>query len=231
MNNEEMVLKAEGITKIYKRGSKEVQAISRISLRVGRGEFVCFIGPSGSGKTTLINVLGCLDSATSGTLVVGGMTIFCPTHKLSETKLTKIGRSIFGNVFQRFYLILTLTVFENVILPFSFYRKKERLRDPKDILRSLGLEDRMNQRPNELSAGEMQQVAIARALVNNPEILLADEPTENLDSQRSQEIGQILKDLNGKEGLTVLLVTHNSALARLGHQIIELRDGRIQNRP
>lgn len=231
MNNEEWVLKAEGITKIYKRGSQEVQAISRISFQVGRGEFVYFIGPSGSAKTTLINVLGCLDSATSGTLVVGGMTIFSHPHKLSKIKLTEIRRSIFGYVFQRFYLIPTLTVFENVILPFLFYRKKETLRDPKDILRSLGLEDRMNQRPIELSGEEMQWVAIARARVNNPEILLADEPTGNLDSQRSQEIGQILKDLNGKEGLTVLLVTHNSVLARLGHRIIELRDGRILNRP
>lgn len=175
--------------------------------------------------------MGCLDSATNGTLVVGGMAIFSHPHKLSKIKLSEIRCSIFGNVFQRFYLIPTLTVFENVILPFSFCRKKETLRDPKDILRSLGLEDRMNQRPNELSGGEMQWVAIARALVNKPEILLADEPTGNLDSQRSQEIGQILKDLNGKEGLTVLLVTHNSALARLGHRIIELRDGRIQNRP
>lgn len=131
MNNEEWVLKVEGITKIYKRGSQEVQAISRISFQVGRGEFVYFIGPSGSAKTTLINVLGCLDSATSGILVVGGMAIFSHPHKLSKIKLTEIRCSIFGYVFQRFYLIPTLIVFENVILPFSFYRKKRDDQRPK----------------------------------------------------------------------------------------------------
>jgi ABC-type lipoprotein export system ATPase subunit len=229
MNNRELALEAAGITKIYKRGSEEVRAISDISLMVRKSEFVSFVGPSGSGKTTLINILGCLDNATSGSLILGGKAIFTESRDLSEAELTKIRRSVFGYIFQKFYLLPTLTVLENVILPFSFYRKEGAVKDPKDILRSLGLEKRMNHRPAELSGGEMQRVAIARALVNNPDILLADEPTGNLDSQRSGEIGQILKDLNEREGLTVLLVTHNPALARLGHRVIELRDGRIHN--
>jgi len=229
MNNQEWALEAAGLGKTYKRGSEEVRAISDITLRVRRGEFVSFIGPSGSGKTTLINILGCLDNATSGSLALAGKTIFTLTRGLAETELTRIRRSVFGYIFQKFYLLPTLTVFENVILPFSFYRKKGAVKDPGDILRSLGLETRMTHRPGELSGGEMQRVAIARALVNNPDILLADEPTGNLDSQRSAEIGQILKGLNEKKGLTVLLVTHNPALARLGHRSIELRDGRIQN--
>jgi putative ABC transport system ATP-binding protein len=229
MINQEWALEAAGISKIYKRGSEEVRAISDISLKVRKGEFVSFVGPSGSGKTTLINILGCLDNATSGSLILGGKTIFTESQNLSESDLTRIRRSVFGYIFQKFYLLPTLTVLENVILPFSFYRKEGAVKDPKDILRSLGLEKRMNHRPGELSGGEMQRVAIARALVNNPDILLADEPTGNLDSQRSGEIGQILKDLNEREALTVLLVTHNPALARLGHRLVELRDGRIQN--
>jgi ABC-type lipoprotein export system ATPase subunit len=231
MINQEWALEAAGISKIYKRGSEEVRAISDISLKVRKGEFVSFVGPSGSGKTTLINILGCLDNATSGSLILGGKTIFTESQNLSESDLTRIRRSVFGYIFQKFYLLPTLTVLENVILPFSFYRKEGAVKDPKDILRSLGLEKRMNHRPGELSGGEMQRVAIARALVNNPDILLADEPTGNLDSQRSGEIGQILKDLNEREALTVLLVTHNPALARLGHRSVELRDGRIQNGP
>ena len=229
MNNQEWALEAAGISKIYTRGSEEVRAISDISLQVRKGEFVSFIGPSGSGKTTLINIVGCLDNATSGSLALGGKTIFRQSRSLAETELTRIRRSVFGYIFQKFYLLPTLTVFENVILPFSFYRKKGAVKDPKDILRSLGLDKRLNHRPGELSGGEMQRVAIARALVNNPDILLADEPTGNLDSQRSAEIGQILKDLNENEGLTVLLVTHNPILARLGHRTIELRDGRIHD--
>jgi ABC-type lipoprotein export system ATPase subunit len=229
MNSHDWALEAAGITKIYKRGSEEVRAISDISLQVHRGEFVSFVGPSGSGKTTLINILGCLDNASSGSLILCGKTIFRENQSLSESDLTRIRRAVFGYIFQKFYLLPTLTVRENVILPFSFYKKEGAVKNPEEILRFLGLEKRMNHRPAELSGGEMQRVAIARALVNNPDILLADEPTGNLDSQRSGEIGQILKDLNEKEGLTVLLVTHNPALARLGHRIIELRDGRIRN--
>jgi putative ABC transport system ATP-binding protein len=228
MNSQEWALEAVRVSKVYRRGSEEVPALADISLGIRKGEFVSFIGPSGSGKTTLINILGCLDNATSGSLILGGRTVFTESQKLSEGELTKVRRELFGYIFQKFYLIPTLTVLENVILPLTFFRKAGTARDALEILRSLGLENRLNHRPAELSGGEMQRVAVARALVNNPDILLADEPTGNLDTQRSQEIGEVLKNLNEREGLTVLLVTHNPALARLADRTIALRDGRVQ---
>ncbi|OGD11848.1 MAG: hypothetical protein A2Y86_07950 [Candidatus Aminicenantes bacterium RBG_13_62_12] len=228
MNSQEWALEATGITKIYKRGSEDIPALDGISLKIRRGEFVSFVGPSGSGKTTLINILGCLDNATSGSLSLCGKTIFMERQRLSEADLTRIRRSVFGYIFQKFYLLPTLTVLENVVLPFTFFKKEGAAKDPLEILRSLGMDKRTNHLPGQLSGGEMQRVAIARALVNNPEILLADEPTGNLDSKRSQEIGEVLRRLNENEGLTVLLVTHNPALARLAARTIELRDGRIQ---
>jgi len=227
MPRQTTVLKAQNLTKVYKRGSEEVLALDDVSLTVRRGEFLSFVGPSGSGKTTLINILGCLDNASSGRLQVGGRTIFDGRKGLSESELTRIRRRVFGYIFQKFYLIPTLTVEENVLLPFAFFRKPGSPPGVFDLLKSLGLEKRTRHRPVELSGGEMQRVAIARALVNNPEILLADEPTGNLDSKRSEEIGQVLKSLNRKEGLTILLVTHNPALARLAQRTITLRDGRI----
>jgi len=229
MNGKEWALEAMGITKIYKRGSEDIPALNDISLKIRWGEFVSFVGPSGSGKTTLINILGCLDNATAGSLVLCGKTIFTESHKLSEAELTRIRRSVFGYIFQKFYLLPTLTVLENVGLPFTFFKKEGAAKEPLEILRSLGLEKRINHLPGQLSGGEMQRVAIARALVNSPDILLADEPTGNLDTKRSQEIGEVLKRLNEQEGLTVLLVTHNLALAKLAGRTIELRDGRIQD--
>ncbi|OGD35607.1 MAG: hypothetical protein A2V45_11410 [Candidatus Aminicenantes bacterium RBG_19FT_COMBO_58_17] len=229
MPGQEWALEATGISKIYKRGSEDIPALNDISLKIRRGEFVSFVGPSGSGKTTLINILGCLDNASAGSLILGGRTIFTESRELSESELTRIRRSVFGYIFQKFYLLPTLTVFENVVLPFTFFKKEGAAKEPLEILRSLGLEKRMNHLPGQLSGGEMQRVAIARALINNPDILLADEPTGNLDSKRSQEIGEVLKRLNEKEGLTVLLVTHNLALAKLADRTVELRDGRIQD--
>lgn len=229
MSGQEWALEAAGITKIYKRGSEDIPALDGISLKIRRGEFVSFTGPSGSGKTTLINILGCLDNATSGSLILGGRKIFTESQNLSETELTKIRRSAFGYIFQKFYLLPTLTVLENVVLPHTFFKKEGAAKDPHGILRSLGLEKRINHLPGQLSGGEMQRVAIARALINNPDILLADEPTGNLDSKRSQEIGEVILTLNRKEGLTVLLVSHNLALAKLADRTVELRDGRIQD--
>ncbi len=220
-------LDALNLRKVYKRGAEEIVAVDDVSLHVKRGEFVSFIGPSGSGKTTLINILGCLDNATSGSLELGGRTVFSADKCLSESDLTRIRRQVFGYIFQKFYLVPTLTVYENVILPFAFFKKPEAEADPMGILKFLGLDKRTNHRPSELSGGEMQRVAIARSLINKPEILLADEPTGNLDTKRSEEIGQILKSLNEKEGLTVLLVTHNPSLARIAGRTISLIDGRI----
>jgi len=223
----EILLKANHVRKVFRRGSEEIAAIDDISFTCRRGEFVSFVGPSGSGKTTLINILGCLDNPSRGTVSVGGMTVFNDTTRLSEGELTRIRRCYFGYIFQKFYLVPTLTVMENVLLPLSFYRKEGAAADALPLLNFLGLGQRIHHRPAELSGGEMQRVAIARALINKPEIVLADEPTGNLDTQRSREIGQILRHLNRQEGVTVLLVTHNPLLAAVAQRTIILRDGRI----
>jgi putative ABC transport system ATP-binding protein len=229
MNSGENALVARDLRKVYKRGAEAIVAVDNVSLTVKRGEFVSFIGPSGSGKTTLINILGCLDNASAGSLDVAGRQVFSGARGLSESALTHIRRQIFGYIFQKFYLVPTLTVYENVVLPLAFFQKTEATDDPMEILEFLGIANRSSHRPSELSGGEMQRVAIARALINKPEILLADEPTGNLDSRRSEEIGQILKRLNEKEGLTVLLVTHNPSLARIASRTYSLYDGHIVN--
>jgi putative ABC transport system ATP-binding protein len=220
-------IEAEHLRRIYRRGTEEIAAVDDISLRIDRGSFTSVVGPSGSGKTTLINVLGCLDNPSSGTLRLGGRDVFADCKGLSEAKLTVIRREAFGYIFQKFFLVPTLTVIENVILPFTFYRKPGAEQDVERLLKALGLDRRADHLPGQLSGGEMQRVAIARALVNRPDILLADEPTGNLDTARSDEIGWILQELNTKEGLTVILVTHNLRLAALAQRTIELRDGKV----
>jgi putative ABC transport system ATP-binding protein len=220
-------IEAERLRRVYRRGPEEIAAVDDVSLRVGKGEFLSVTGPSGSGKTTLINVLGCLDNPTSGRLSLGGRVVFEDGKGLSEAKLTRIRRDVFGYIFQKFYLISTLTVLENVVLPFTFFKKPGAGDDVGRVLELLGLDKRADHLPGQLSGGEMQRVAIARALVNKPGILLADEPTGNLDTARSEEIGLILKELNEREGLTIILVTHNPRLAALAHRTIELRDGKI----
>ena len=227
MAQPETLLVAENLQKTYRRGSEEIRAVAGVSLQVRRGEFISFVGPSGSGKTTLLNLLGCLDNPTAGSLAVAGREIFGADRRLSESQLTRIRRRLFGYIFQKFYLVPTLTVLENVLLPFAFFRKPDAVSQPKEILSFLGLGSRLSHRPGELSGGEMQRVAIARALVNKPDILLADEPTGNLDTERSAEIGDILRRLNAREGLTILLVTHNPALAAVAQRSLSLRDGRL----
>ena len=222
-------IQARSLTKIYHRGSEDVRAIDGISLGIEKGQFAAFMGPSGSGKTTLINILGCLDNPSSGGLQIDGKTVFEEGKTLSESGLTKIRREQFGYIFQKFYLIPTLTVRENVMLPFMFYKKPGASENVDIVLDLLGIDHRKGHLPGELSGGEMQRVAIARALANKPEILLADEPTGNLDVKRSDEIGGILKELNEKEGLTVILVTHNPVLAKMAHRVFEIRDGIVQN--
>jgi ABC-type lipoprotein export system ATPase subunit len=223
----EHTLVARQLKKIYRRGSEEVAAVDDISLHVGRGEFVSFVGPSGSGKTTLINLLGCLDNPSSGELVLAGRTIFAAGKNLSERDLTKVRRELFGYIFQYFYLIPTLTVRENIMLPLTFFRKPGSEERVGSLMELLGIGHRAGHLPGQISGGEMQRVAIARALVNQPEILLADEPTGNLDTRRSEEIGTILADLNRESGITVVMVTHNLGLAAHAHRVVELRDGRI----
>ena len=219
-------LKARDLTRVYHRGSEEIQALAGVSLSIRHGEVVSFMGSSGSGKTTLVNLLGCLDNPSSGELELAGRRIFGGGKPLGERELTRVRREVFGYIFQNFYLIPTLTVRENVELPLAFYRKPGAGEEVERLLQMLGMGHRMDHLPGQISGGEMQRVAIARALVNRPEILLADEPTGNLDSKRAGEIGEILQDLNRNAGLTIIMVTHNPGLARLAERQIEMRDGR-----
>ena len=219
-------LEAHDLTRVYRRGSEEINALDGVTLTIRRGEFVSFMGPSGSGKTTLINLLGCLENPTTGELELAGRSIFGNGMGLSERSLTRVRREIFGYIFQNFYLIPTLTVRENVALPLAFYKKPGVEGEVDRLIGMLGMDHRMNHLPGQISGGEMQRVAIARALVNRPEILLADEPTGNLDTKRAGEIGEVLQDLNRNAGLTIVMVTHNYGLGRLAGRLIEMRDGR-----
>ena len=227
MSQDGISIEAINLTKVYPRGNEKVISVNDVSLRIDKGDFVSIIGPSGSGKTTLINLLGCLDNPTAGELHLVGRPIFGSGKRLSERDLTKIRRETFGYIFQNFYLIPTLTVLENVMLPLTFYRKPGAEHEPLKLLKLLGIDHRMDHLPDQISGGEMQRVAIARAMVNLPEILLADEPTGNLDTKRSAEIVQVLKELNRNTGLTIIMVTHNQELARNANRMFEMRDGRI----
>ncbi|MDD5628359.1 MAG: ABC transporter ATP-binding protein [Elusimicrobia bacterium] len=220
------ILEARDLRKLYHRGSEEIAALDGVSLDIKKGEFVSFVGPSGSGKTTLVNILGCLDNPSSGSLRLDGTEIFAAGRAWSEAELTRIRRRVFGYVFQRFHLVPTLTVRENVELPFAFH-KKDGAADTDRLLADLGLDQRQDHLPGQLSGGEMQRVAVARALVNGPEILLADEPTGNLDSKRTGEVREVLLELSRKRGVTIVLVTHNPELAKAAQRVVELRDGKI----
>lgn len=227
MSQNMISIEAINLKKVYLRGSEEIPAVNDVSLRINQGDFISIIGPSGSGKTTLINLLGFLDNPTSGELRLGDRSIFNHAKPLSERKLTKIRRETFGYIFQNFYLIPTLTVMENVMLPLAFYRKPGTENEAAKLLKLLGMEHRKDHLPGQISGGEMQRVAIARAMVNMPEILLADEPTGNLDTKRSVEIVQVLKELNKNVGLTVIMVTHNQDLAQYADRMLEMKDGQI----
>lgn len=227
MTGAEVSLEARGLSRRYRRGGEEILALDGVSLKIMRGEFVSFMGPSGSGKTTLVNLLGCLDNPTSGELVLRDRVVLGGGKILGERELTRVRREVFGYIFQNFHLIPTLTVRENVALPLAFYRKPGADADVDRLLRMLGMEHRMDHLPGQISGGEMQRAAVARALINRPEILLADEPTGNLDTKRSEEIGEVLRDLNRSVGVTIVMVTHNPALGRLAGRSFEMRDGRV----
>lgn len=227
MNGHGLSLETKNLTKIYSRGTEEIISVNEVSLQIAKGDFLSIIGPSGSGKTTLINLLGCLDNPTSGELYLGDREIFGQGKRLTEGELTRIRREIYGYIFQNFYLIPTLTVLENVLLPLTFFHKPGTEDEAVQILSLLGMDHRKNHLPGQISGGEMQRVAIARAMVNKPEIILADEPTGNLDTKRSTEIVEVLKELNKTKGLTVIMVTHNLELAREADRMFEMRDGHI----
>ncbi|MGD0954491.1 MAG: ABC transporter ATP-binding protein [Methanotrichaceae archaeon] len=193
-----------------------------VDFSVNPGEFVSIIGPSGSGKTALLNVLGCLDTPTSGSLLLNGTE----TNGMKETDLVKLRRDNIGFVFQQFYLMPTLTARENIELPLLFSKKDVNKGRIDDVLQMVGLADRCDHLPGQLSGGEMQRVAIGRALINDPKIILADEPTGNLDSATSKMIFELFSELNMK-GLTLIIVTHNLDLARQAQKMYTLRDGQI----
>ncbi len=218
------LIKLDEVYKIYKLDEVEVPALNGISLNINKGDFAIIMGPSGSGKSTAMNMVGCLDTATKGEIYLEKDNI---AH-LHESDLAQIRGKKIGFIFQTFNLIPSLTALENVILPMTFQNvpRNIKLRKAKDVLELVGLGNRTNHLPSQLSGGQRQRVAIARALVNDPEIILADEPTGNLDTKTGDEIMALLKNLN-KKGKTIILVTHNPELTKLGNKIIKLRDGRI----
>lgn len=225
MMQNDIVISADGLSKIYRRGSEEVRAVDGVSFEARAGEMVAITGPSGSGKTTLLNMLGCLDNPSSGSLSVGGRAVFGGGRILSERELTLVRREMFGYIFQKFYLIPTLTVEENIMLPGAFYRAPGALA-AQEVMKRLGIDHRLHHLPGELSGGEMQRVAIARALINSPRVVLADEPTGSLDTRRADEIRDILRGL-ASGGITVVMVTHNLELAASADRRLEIRDGKI----
>ena len=212
---------ALGLTKTYKRGAETVFALSDVSFSVSQGEFVVIVGPSGAGKTTLLHMLGCMDTPTSGRLALGGQ----PANNLSDGALTRLRRERVGFVFQHFGLLPTLTVLENVMLPTLFSGRKTRRR-AEELLADVGMTPRTGHRPHELSGGEMQRAAIARALINSPTLLLADEPTGNLDTASGEAILALFQRLNDT-GMTIVVVTHNLTLAAAAHHRLTLHDGRL----
>ena len=221
-----MLLRLTNVSKIYKMDGVAIRALDNVSLEIARGEFVAIQGPSGSGKSTLMHIIGCLDTPSAGEVLLEDQEV----SQMSERQLAKIRNQKIGFVFQTFNLLPRTTALANVALPLTYANSnnKDCLKKAKKALESVGLGHRLEHFPNQLSGGEQQRVAIARALVNKPSIILADEPTGNLDSQAGKEIMEIFKKLN-LEGNTIVVVTHDPEVAKYAKRIIEIKDGRIVN--
>lgn len=217
------ILKVENLTKTYEQGSNRVNALDNVSFSVNKGEFVAIIGPSGSGKSTLLHIIGGVDKATSGKVYIDGTDIY----SLNETNLAIFRRRQVGLIYQFYNLIPVLNVEENITLPMLLDGKKPDKEHLKEVLETLKLEDRINHLPNQLSGGQQQRVSIGRAIINNPAIVLADEPTGNLDSKNSQEIIELLKDANRRNNQTLIVITHDEKIALQADRVITISDGKI----
>jgi putative ABC transport system ATP-binding protein len=220
----EYIIDIDSLTKVYKTGKTDFKALDNVTLKIQKGDFVAIMGPSGSGKSTLMNIIGCLDRPTSGTVIVDGENI----SKVSDNSLAEIrGRKI-GFIFQKFNLVPTMNALKNISLPMVFLGASKTERDQRaaELLAKVGLTKWATHRPSELSGGQQQRVAIARSLSNNPSIILADEPTGNLDTKTGEQILELLVTLN-KEGKTILLVTHAVALKRFADRVVNMLDGEI----
>lgn len=219
------IIETHNISKIYKMGDNIVNALQSISINIDKGEYVAFMGPSGSGKSTLMNIVGCLDSPTDGTYELNNQMV----SEMTENELAQVRNKEIGFVFQTFNLLPRATALENVALPLIYagYDKSDRTEMAMGALESVGLGDRHHHKPNELSGGQRQRVAIARALVNSPSIILADEPTGNLDSKTSSGIMGLFQEIHDK-GNTIIMVTHEDDIAHNAHRIIRLRDGLVE---
>ena len=221
--SEEMVIRVEDVTKVYQMGEVAVHALRGVSLEIRRGEILSIMGPSGSGKSTLMNVMGCLDVPTSGTYILDGRRI----DTLRDNELAAVRNRKIGFVFQSYNLLSRTSAVDNVEIPLVYSGANGRRQKAVEALRAVGLADRLDHKPNELSGGEQQRVAIARALVNEPAIILADEPTGNLDSHTGLEIIGLFQRLNLERGITIIYVTHAPEIAEYTQRIVRLRDGSI----
>lgn len=219
------IIETREISKVYHMGNQTVNALQSISISIDKGEYVAFMGPSGSGKSTLMNIVGCLDTPTSGTYMLNNKLV----SEMTENELADTRNKEIGFVFQTFNLLPRASALENIALPLIYagYSKSDRNEMAMQALENVGLADRSHHRPNELSGGQRQRVAIARALVNNPSIILADEPTGNLDTKTSYDIMNLFQELHDK-GNTIIMVTHEDDIAHYAHRIIRLRDGLIE---